>query len=156
MVLFAVLAGYKRNNFGRSTLWAGLCIAFIAVSLFGWDTIFSEFDAGFTPGGEIRDARFTVWNDTLVMIRDFPIFGAGFGTYQDLYPSYMTLVTNSMYEHAHNDYLELLTDGGLVGFGLAAWFCVSVMVHGWRMVNRRRDRLRCWWAWGRLPPFRHC
>ena len=140
MVMFAVLAGHKRRNFGRSSLWVVLCIALIAVSSFGWDTIFTEFDAGFTPGGEIKEGRFTVWKDTLAIIRDFPVYGAGFGTYRDIYPSYMTLVTTSMFEHAHNDYLELLTDGGIIGFGLAVWFCITVLAHGWGMVKKRRDR----------------
>ena len=69
------------------------------------------------------------------------MFGGGFGTFVDLYPSYKTLTTNLVFDIAHNDYLELAANGGLIGFILAAWFCATVLLHGWRKVLVRRDRL---------------
>ena len=141
MILFALLYSYKRRNLGRATLWVALCLALLAVSWFGWQPIIDEFDKAFDTSGAIRDARFQLWSDTLVLIRDFPLVGGGFGTFVDLYPSYKTLTTNLVFDHAHNDYLELAANGGLLGFILAAWFCVAVLLHGWRKVLVRRDRL---------------
>ncbi len=46
---------------------------------------------------------------------------------------------SSIFDHAHNDYIELLTDGGLIGFILAAWFVISILIHGFRQLGNRRD-----------------
>ena len=72
MILFALLYSYKRRNLGRATLWVALCLALLAVSWFGWQPIIDEFDKAFDTSGAIRDARFQLWSDTLVLIRDFP------------------------------------------------------------------------------------
>jgi O-antigen ligase/tetratricopeptide (TPR) repeat protein len=67
--------------------------------------------------------RANVWNDTLKMIRDFPLFGVGLGSWQDLFQRYRTAPwSQEFYREAHNDYLELLTETGIVGFVLLAWF----------------------------------
>ncbi len=140
MIIFMLFYGTKRKNFVKGSFWMVLCLALLAVSFFGWDSIFSEFDRGFGPGGEVRDGRLTVWHDTLLMIRDYPVLGSGFGTFRDVYPVYQTVVSNGVFEHAHNDYLELLSDGGFIGFLLAAWFCFSVSAYGVKKIKIRRDR----------------
>lgn len=125
---------------GRLAVLFVSCCAFLAISWFGWDAIIAEFSQGFDSEGSIRDARLTVWKDTIVLIKDFLFFGSGFGTFVDIFPSYSSLTDNFIYDHAHNDYLELLADGGLIGFSLAAWFVLAVLWHGWKMVRVRRDQ----------------
>jgi len=118
-----------------------ICLAGLAVSWFGWQPIIDEFDRAFDPSGAIRDARLQLWSDTLKLIVDYLYVGGGFGTFNDIYPSYKTIASNFAFEHAHNDYLELLANGGIVGFALAAWFCLAVLAQGLRLVMARRDRL---------------
>jgi len=67
--------------------------------------------------------RAEVWNDTLKMIRDFPFLGVGLGSWQDLFQRYRAAPwSQEFYREAHNDYLELLAETGIVGFVLLAWF----------------------------------
>ncbi len=139
-VTFAILYSTKKLHRSRLTLFLMICCVFLAVSWFGWDVVLKEFNHGFDSEGLIRDARTTLWMDSLRIIRDFPVIGSGFGTFQLIYPSYQTLPGHSIFVHAHNDYLELLTDGGVVGFLLAAWFVVAVLRHGWKKVRIRRDQ----------------
>jgi O-antigen ligase/Tfp pilus assembly protein PilF len=77
--------------------------------------------------------RVGVWRDTLPMVRDFPLFGIGLGTFQDLYPHYQTppYMTNDIRE-AHNDYLELLASTGVLGFGLLVGFLGTVAIRLYR------------------------
>jgi O-antigen ligase/tetratricopeptide (TPR) repeat protein len=77
--------------------------------------------------------RVGVWRDTLPMVRDFPLFGIGLGTFQDLFPHYKTppYMANEIRE-AHNDYLELLASTGVLGFGLLAWFLGAVAIRLYR------------------------
>ncbi|MGW8158688.1 MAG: O-antigen ligase family protein [Desulfoprunum sp.] len=136
---FIVLYGTKKQQRGRLTLMMLICFAFLAVSWFGWDLVVAEFRHGFDSEGRIRDARLTLWRDSLAIVKDYPLLGSGFGTFQQVYPRYKSLTDTLSYNHAHNDYLELLTDGGLAGFLLASWFVLAVLRHGWRMVRARRD-----------------
>jgi O-antigen ligase/Tfp pilus assembly protein PilF len=80
--------------------------------------------------------RFGVWRDTLPMVRDFPLFGTGLGTFQDLFPHYKTppYMANEVRE-AHNDYLELLAGTGVLGFGLLAWFLGAVVIRLYRSMR---------------------
>jgi O-antigen ligase len=120
--------------------WILLAAVFLAISWFGWDIVLSEFNQKFDSAGHLREGRLGLWKDTLGIIKDFPLFGAGFGSFLLLYPLYKTLPGNLIYDHAHNDYLELLTDGGTVSLLLAGWFVASILLHGWKMIRKRRDR----------------
>ncbi len=59
------------------------------------------------------------------VIRDFPVFGTGVGTYGRAMLLYQTNGRDVMYAHAHNDYLQIVAEGGLlVGpprAGRSAW-----------------------------------
>jgi putative inorganic carbon (hco3(-)) transporter len=54
-----------------------------------------------------------------------PLVGHGAGTFDLAYPTYQSFVTDSLINHAHNDYLELLSETGLIGMGLIVWFLVN-------------------------------
>ncbi len=138
--LFLFLYNLKFPKRGRMALLVLFgCIAG-AVSWFGWDIIVAEFNTSFDTSGRLTDGRLTLWSDVLLIIKAFPIFGTGFGSFVSVYPLYKTIDDNLIYDHAHNDYLELLSDGGVIGFGLAAWFVLAVLVHGWKMIRERRDQ----------------
>jgi O-antigen ligase len=70
------------------------------------------------------------WTDTVRLIRDFPILGSGLGTYEFLYPMYKTLRVQAAFAHAHNDYLELCAETGLVGLALLGWGLARVFRYG--------------------------
>ena len=67
------------------------------------------------------DARWIIWKDSLRIIRDFPFFGTGLGTFKNIYPMYKTLVIQSSVFQAHSDFLQLISETGFLGFGLV--FC---------------------------------
>jgi putative inorganic carbon (HCO3(-)) transporter len=75
---------------------------------------------------ESLDFRVKIWRDALPMVRDFPLFGIGLGSFTDLFPHYQTppWSMNSV-GRAHNDYLELLLGAGVIGFLLLGWFLVE-------------------------------
>ena len=65
-----------------------------------------------------QNERFKVWQASIIAFRDFPVFGSGLGTYQYLFPAYKPLGIRMFYQHAHNDYVEMLVELGLLGVSL--------------------------------------
>jgi len=63
------------------------------------------------------DQRIYVWKDCLNIIKDFPLFGSGLGTFEFIYPLYKeNLKLPLKYTHAHNDYIQILVEIGILGF----------------------------------------
>jgi len=63
------------------------------------------------------DQRILVWKDCYQAIKDFPLFGSGLGTFKYIYPLYKENLKAAVdYHYAHNDYIHLLVETGLLGF----------------------------------------
>jgi tetratricopeptide (TPR) repeat protein len=73
------------------------------------------------------------------MIQDFPLTGTGLGSYIHIYPSYRSISADEIVDHAHNDYLELLSEGGLVAGVIVIWFLVDVLRKTYRVFIRRQE-----------------
>ena len=67
-----------------------------------------------------RRSRLDLWADMLPMARRFPVFGVGFNAFATAYPHYQTIWRTEWIGEAHNDYLQVLLDLGLVGAALVA------------------------------------
>jgi O-antigen ligase len=83
--------------------------------------------------------RIQVWKDTSSLIKDFPTFGTGLGTFEYAFPKYKTFRRKVLYDHAHNDYVELMSDTGFTGLIIviagAAYYLFIVI----RMWFRRKN-----------------
>ncbi len=61
--------------------------------------------------------RILVWKDCIPIIKDFPLFGSGLGTFKYIYPLYKENLKIAVdYHYAHNDYIHLLVETGVIGF----------------------------------------
>jgi len=125
---------------GRLLLITTIIVILYAVGWFGWTPVFERFRAIRTLQGEISELRLDIWKDSLGIVRDFPLTGTGAGSFMHVYPAYRTIRGDGIADHAHNDYLELLTDGGLIGAGLFAWFMAAVLMQSYQAFLKRRDR----------------
>lgn len=70
--------------------------------------------------------RLEVARDSVPMFLARPVQGWGLGTFPHVYPVYRSRYDGRFMNQAHNDYLELLLDTGVVGFGLMVWFLVAL------------------------------
>lgn len=90
------------------------------------------------------DARMTIWRETIPMIHDYPVFGSGLGTYASVFQKYRASSPEYLVDFAHNDYLQLLAELGVVGFAIAALGGVLILLRIGRAIVGRRttaDRL---------------
>lgn len=65
------------------------------------------------------EARTRIWRETLPLIRAYPVFGCGLGAYESSFLPYKSVAPMQAVEFAHNDYLQLLAEMGILGFGVA-------------------------------------
>jgi len=68
--------------------------------------------------------RLSIDRDALEMFRHRPVLGWGLGTFPVVYPQFRSFYTNFFVNEAHNDYLQLLDEMGLLGFGVMVWFLI--------------------------------
>ena len=76
-----------------------------------------------------EEARGTIWRDTWLLIKAKPWLGAGLGAYETAFSIY-ALEDNErggQVAQAHNDYLQVLADTGIVGGLFLLWFLVLVL-----------------------------
>ncbi len=71
-------------------------------------------------------SRNEIWRATLKMFAAHPILGVGLGGYWIGITAYHDASGLMTPQEAHNDYLELLSSGGVIGFALGGWFVVAV------------------------------
>ena len=112
-------------------------LVLLSVGWFGWDPIFERFNRIRNPAGEITESRIPRWKDSLEITRDYPVTGTGFGTFADAYKGYQISEVGKVVTHAHNDYIELAIEGGLIAVGLVTWFVISIFGTYRRFLKRR-------------------
>lgn len=67
----------------------------------------------FTDQNVLTDARWSIFSGTLVGIGEFFPFGSGIGSYPTIFRRFQPGDVPLFVNHAHNDYLEWLFEGGL-------------------------------------------
>jgi O-antigen ligase len=113
---------------------------FLGVMLLGGEFSLTRFiDTVNTDDPTTGRAHF--WSVTLDMIKANPMLGTGLGAYGVMYTRYDT--RNGLYrlEQAHNDYLQVFSDAGVVGGALALAFVVLLFYRGF-VRARSRDNFR--------------
>lgn len=90
---------------------------------------------------DLQSQRVIVWSGTLKMVSHYLYLGAGNGSFEHLFPLYGSSGLYHFYDHAHNDYLEVAAEQGIVGVSLLALVVSSVAIRVVRAVHRRKDPL---------------
>jgi len=79
--------------------------------------------------------RLSIAKDGIRMFTHRPVLGWGFGTFPVVYPQFRSFYTNFFVNAAHNDYVQLLAEVGILGFATMLWFLVIVFRHALRKIR---------------------
>jgi O-antigen ligase len=129
---------------GNQPLLIGLTLVLIAVFALwiGYDALawrFQSLQQGTREYSVVT--RLAYWRGAWQMFRDHPLTGVGLGAFPAMYPQYgHSSAKLERLEKAHNDYLQLLTEAGLVGGLLLVWFLFELL----RQARRQLRRLDEW------------
>jgi O-antigen ligase len=130
----------------RASLWTAtlaLAAAFAVIAYADLDRILSRVEETRQLGLSQRAA---IWRDTLGVIRDFPIAGAGAGNFSNVMRLYQTTDRMYYWNEAHDHYLQVAAEGGLLLTIPAVVALVALGAAGIRTLRRRDDPLH----WMRL------
>lgn len=129
-IVFAAML-LVRTAMLRFALAAVLGAAVLAGTIWvGGERLVTSFTAA---GSELTTAdrdgasRNEIWRATLKMFAAHPLLGAGLGGYWIGVTVYHDASGVLTPQEAHNDYLELLSSGGIIGLALGIWFAVLVI-----------------------------
>lgn len=104
----------------------------VGAAWLGGDRLASKIEQGSSEfSGSSTEARQNVnrsqiWNASWKMFADHPIAGVGLAGYWIAVPTYHDASGSLTPQEAHNDYLELLASGGVIGALLGLWFVLLV------------------------------
>lgn len=88
-------------------------------------------------------SRLAIWRQTWPVVRDFWPLGTGAGTYQAVMVLYQTMSRFFYISHADNEFLQILTEGGLLlGVPVAFAIVAGVRLAATRL---REDRTAIFW-----------
>lgn len=115
VTLLAVWLLRRRSSHRREQRWgivaAAALLALVAIAV-GVDALLSRFDADQTGyfAGDRWQMIVSAWHGATVF---WPV-GSGMGTFAAVYPAFHPVGLRGFVEHAHNDYIQLLLEGGLL------------------------------------------
>jgi O-antigen ligase len=144
LLLSFTLIGLLFRNPGRGERFSGTSVFLLGLALLwaawiGLDAVISRLF--FTSEG--FESRWAIWTNAFQMIKDFPIFGSGLGTFSQIFPMYRSFHIRGLFTHAENDFLQLASEAGLLGFGLVLipflYFSYKA-ISGIRLLSHRDSR----------------
>ncbi|MGI8897564.1 MAG: O-antigen ligase family protein [Pyrinomonadaceae bacterium] len=97
----------------------------------GGERLVSRFEPGRGERDPAAASRKEIWQATWDMAKAHPIAGVGMGGYWVAIPVYHDASGTLVPQEAHNDYLELLASGGIIGAALGIWFCSVLFKRTW-------------------------
>jgi len=84
--------------------------------------------------------RSEIWRTAGRLIPAYPIWGTGFGTFSIATLRLFQDNGASVYEHAENEYVEWLLEGGLIGLGLVLLALAGTIYLGLRAASKPQNR----------------
>lgn len=136
-IVILILLMTLRRTAGKHVLSGALILllAFMFVSWLGVGRILERFSSMHSL--EITAGmRAAVRLDTWHIFREHLWTGTGLGTFETVLPAYQAVYDPRVITHAHNDYLEVLSDTGIAGGLCCAWFLATLFLHSLKQLFR--------------------
>jgi O-antigen ligase len=148
--LIVVLALAGSSSLSKRTRVVAAALFFLGVIAIvvwvGSDPVIARYETLGHEYSQTGQNRISIWRDTLKLIHQHPFFGTGLGSFSVAYTSVQTTFLNLLVDHAHCDYLEVVSElglpGGVLVFGSIIWV-LSRAVRCYRKSENRFDSTVC-------------
>ncbi len=139
--LFGTAVGLRRG--GRPARWlfaAAIASALVALSLRQTVELADRFE---NSRATAQWDRPEIWRETASIVRDFPAAGVGAGAFEAAMLVYQRADRRIFFNQAHDQYLQLAAEGGLLLLLPLAWLAVAIGRGA--AVRLTRDRSPAFW-----------
>jgi O-antigen ligase len=144
MMVFGYFA-VRRFQASRTRLLVGGYLLLILVGAIVWAGTDMAL-VRFLSARADSPGRILAWRDTWAIVSDFSWLGTGIGTFGKAMLVYQTASRPWMYAQAHNDYLQVLAEGGVL-VGVPAAVVIGLVVAGIRRrLTTDADQALTWWV----------
>ena len=138
LAVMGCLAGRRMfSGWARRAYFAGLLL--FAVTVIGAVGVANLSGRFATVQDDSLAGRVATWRDAAAIARQFPVAGTGLNTFGVGMLFYQSTHLNEIYLEAHNDYLQLAVEGGLL-MGVPALLLIFFTVRDVRRRFREGDR----------------
>ena len=137
MFFMIFLFAFKKSYRKYGLIAAFLCMLILAYGLhIGIEKTLDRFE----HIGHLYN-RFEISKSVVPMIKDFAVFGTGWGNFIYMYPRYALPQYSDrlILGNAHNDWLEMTSESGMVGALIFFGALVTFLVKSIRLWFRRKD-----------------
>jgi O-antigen ligase len=110
------LGGSRSNSLATVFAVIGLALA----SIIGLSPVLDRF----STEDALADARWRIYTTSMAGLREFFPVGSGLGTFPEVYWRFQPDSIAQFVNHAHNDYIEFVFEGGLPALAVIAMFLV--------------------------------
>jgi O-antigen ligase len=129
----------SRSGWGWSAAGATLVLA-VAATYASWQALARRMEETLASG---LGGRREIWERTWAMASDFRITGVGVGAYERAMTVYQPTPHVFYFNHAHNEYLQLLAEGGVM---LAVPAAITIVAVVWLIARQlAADRTAVFW-----------
>jgi O-antigen ligase len=136
LLVLAFIVVFRRTLRKQMLAAAGILLAaLLMISWLGVGQILERFSS-MQSLEATAGKRASMRRDTWHIFLDHPFLGTGLGTLQIVFPPYETLYDGKIVNHTHNDYLEALSETGILGGLCCAWFLVLLLAQS---LSRSRE-----------------
>lgn len=139
LALGAVALAGDRSLSWRGTVFLLSAVLVAAIGLIGLGTLLSRFDLGGISGA--AEFRTLLSSSTWDGAKVFWPLGSGWGTYSAVYPRFQPAAVAGYADYAHQDYSQMLFEGGIFSIILAlafAWLAGTRAVRLFASFRRHR------------------
>ena len=143
--LVGAVAAVRSGVPGRGKVLLAVGVLALGIVLWlGWRPVVDRFGAlAQVARDPMGDTRAVGTLDTLRLFAAAPLMGSGFGSYQHAFSIFQSVsVQNERWLHAHNDYAQLLAEGGMLGALLFALAAGAFLVHVGKRLRGASERGR--------------
>ncbi|MBZ5640775.1 MAG: O-antigen ligase family protein [Acidobacteriia bacterium] len=121
-----------RVTLRRSRAWLLAAALLVPTTLLMWQQVRAPGERFVSERSDLAtlSGRVPVWRASLTMVPGHWVAGTGLGTFESAFETYRPPAVVGGWDHAHNDWIEALTDGGPLALGAAA--VLLLLALGWR------------------------
>jgi O-antigen ligase len=91
---------------------------------------------------DISNGRFHFWKTSWEIFINHPIIGAGLDAFATVFPQFDTWNGTNRLEHAHNEYLHILAEAGVLGFICLVAFIFFLYKKGLKIARNTEDKFK--------------